>query len=341
MPRLYRLYNEVLDEDNKARTRTISNAVNKIRLRNEEAEITSSKDIQELETFEIALNNFTDEVSTYMNNLLLTKETITSKADFNDKVYKDNIESLIKLSKSYNQVGRILRRIYQRGEGNISEVRLLKDKLKESGIIGNLDRIKGDLKDLQERTGLYARVIPFVDRIYVGVETAQFPDLSMDKSLLSLTGLSKEEAREARIKRYEERERKGELIPDVLKELGIKDDALTFQKSIDLISPRQAQDLFAFYANERNKLIARKRLNEARYLQQKIKALSEKFPEAVLDLDDERKLPRELGLLPNALGFGRSGGSQTYYQNNRTERFPARNFSPLTFHNATLRRYEV
>lgn len=339
--RLFQLNKEILDEDNRARTRTLSNAINKIRLRKEEGETILSGDILEYETFENALNNLTDEVSLYMNNLLLTKETITSGADFNDKVYKDNVESLLKLSKAYNQVGRILRRIYQRGEGTVSEIRLLKDRLKESGIIQNMDRIKGDLRDLQQRTGLYSRVIPFVDRIYTGIETAQFPDLSMDKSLLSLTGLDNEESKEVRRKRYEERERRGELIPDVLKDLGIKDDALSLRNNAGDINERQARELYNYYKYSRDESIASGNMNDARKQQQKIKAISDILPADIIARDADEKLPPEIGLPPNALGFGRSGGSQTYYQNNRTERFPARKFSPLPFHNATLRRYEV
>jgi hypothetical protein len=355
MSRLLSLYKEVLDEDNKARTKTLANVVNKIRLQNEEKTLTTG-DLMEFETFGTALNNLVEEVSLYMNSLLLTKETITSGTNSGDKVYKDNVEALIKLSRAYNQVGRILRKIYQKGKGSTSEVRILKDELSDTGVIENMERIQSDLNDLQVRTGLYTKIIPFVNRMYIGIQTAQFPELSNDKYISSISGLSREEAKQATIKKYEARERQGELIPDVLKELGIKDDALSLKSAADnnQISEVQAEELFNYYRYLRDEAIENNNFNEARKQQYKIRAIGRIIPPATLNnLDDDELLPPQIALDPEALdqnqyalvpnteGFGRSGGSQSYNQNDRTERFPARKFTPIQFNNAELRRFEV
>jgi len=251
MPLLKSLNREAIDEDARARTKTYSSAVNKIRSRTEETLPETSKDVLTVENFEVSLQQLINSVSEFMTSLMNTKTRIEEGkiGAFSDTVFKDNVEKLMKLSTAYSQAGRILRKIYRAGEGTQSDINMLKDRLKESGINLNLDRISSDLDDLNTRTAQYSNMITAFDRIKNGITSGEFPDVAFDKSLTGLVRIGATEARDITRKKLEAREREGELIPDVLKIVGIKDDPLSLQQAVRSgeLDATQVDDLIRFY----------------------------------------------------------------------------------------------
>jgi hypothetical protein len=179
MPKLLgleRTYNEFVDEENRARSRTLQNLRNKIKLNVEDVKPTEIDDIFD----EADFMNFADLLARSASNLaqLSTRTAIRVEAESGRGVartnpFRDN-EEFTKLISYFNRLQSITQKQFKQGKVSENDVEQIRRLFLENGTIKNLETIKTAFNQISLDIPAITEQAEIVDRIYKSVDSGLY-----------------------------------------------------------------------------------------------------------------------------------------------------------------------